>query len=485
MLWPSWDRQLFFWINGVDSTVLTAFMRFITNVDNWIPFLAAGIFLLLWMGRTRPNRQGRGRWGRAFAGRNPRIVILCLILATAASDQACYHIKRWSGRQRPCFDESISGMVDYRGDVHGNRSFPSAHASNSAALAATVSFAYPPLVPFAAALAFLVGLSRIYLGVHYPLDVITGWSIGTASALLVWLLLRKYSLRPGLIGFTNRFRYRQPAPYERPSDPWTVRSLVSLDGYSVHGYLRPGGKELVVMVHGLNGDVNAMVPPGNIFGELGCSVLIVQLRGHDGHPVPVTSGGPEEAYDLAGAIMEAVAGMGFARSSIILYGSSMGGAVAMKVAGLLGEGVAGVIVHGTFSNFFESSDMRLGVIRTRIMKLFMPAGVRNGLEVFRPGDYPGRWQRTRFVYITGERDSISPPEVSEELSGLTGGRVILLDGAGHPVWHSRSWSAIQIRSAFTEALGFIRGESSGNIIVDAAGRASAEFDVNSATGRGK
>ncbi|MCK4807709.1 MAG: phosphatase PAP2 family protein, partial [Candidatus Aegiribacteria sp.] len=167
MIWPAWDRSVFLAVNGIDSGFLTAVMRFISNVDNWIPFLAGYILLLLWWGRTRPHPSTGNRWERAFTSRNPRIVLLCLIIATAGSDQICYHLKRDVGRARPCFEESISLQVNYRGDVYGNKSFPSAHSANSASLATVTALAYPPLAPFAFLVAALVGISRIYLGVHY------------------------------------------------------------------------------------------------------------------------------------------------------------------------------------------------------------------------------------------------------------------------------------------------------------------------------
>ncbi len=107
MLWPAWDRSVFLAVNGIDSGFLTAVMRFITNVDNWIPVLAAYILMLLWWGRTRPHPSSGSRWKRAFAGRNPRVVLLCLIIATAGSDQICYHLKRDVGRARPCFERAL------------------------------------------------------------------------------------------------------------------------------------------------------------------------------------------------------------------------------------------------------------------------------------------------------------------------------------------------------------------------------------------
>ncbi len=469
MLWPAWDRSVFLAVNGIDSSFLTAIMRFMSNVDNWIPILAGYIMLLLWWGRTRPHLSTGSRWKRAFARRNPRIVILCLIIATAGSDQICYHLKHHVGRARPCFEESISMQVNYRGEVYGSRSFPSAHSANSASLAFVTALAYPPLAPFAFLLSALVGLSRIYLGVHYPVDVLTGWGIGMFTALCVWLIFRKMASRPGLIGFTNRFRCRQPVTSPFPAVPWQPVRVESLDGYQMKGYFLGGGEDLAVIVHGLHENIGSMVHPGELFRRMGFSVFLVPLRGHDDHPVAVSYGGPAEAYDLAGVLKHAGADMGFDRRRTVIYGSSMGGAIALKVAGLLGESIAGVISHGVFNNFFEASVSRMGRLKTVILKLFMPAGVRYGLKVFVPCDYVGQPLKTRFVYISGTRDRISPPETGVRLAEETDGLALILDGAGHPAWQYDEWSRPQMEATLNEAIKFIRGMDTEHLSVDGSG----------------
>jgi len=469
MLWPAWDRSLFFTLNGIDSGFLTAVMRFVSNVDNWIPFLAGFILLLLWWGRTRPRFPSGNRWQRAFARRNPRIVLLCLIIAAAGSDQICYHIKHGVNRARPCFEESISSQVNYRGDVHGNRSFPSAHAANSASLATVTALAYPPLAPFAFIVSAFVGFSRIYLGVHYPVDVLTGWSIGVLAGLFVWLIFRKKVSRPGLIGFTNVFRYRQPDTYPLPSPPWQPVDARSLDGYRIRGYFLKGGDDLAVVVHGLHGAIGAMVHPGELIGRMGFSVFLVPLRGHDNHPVAVTSGGPAEAYDIAGVLLHVRDVMGFDRSRTLIYGSSMGGAASMKVSGLLGEKIAGVILHGVYSNFFDAALSRMGRIKTAILKLFLPTGVMNGLKDFKPFDYISQPQVARFVYINGTRDRISPPDTGEELADKTEGLSLILDGAGHPAWLQDRWSRPQMEAVLKVAVKYIQGIDMEHLSVDGSG----------------
>ena len=64
-------------------------------------------------------------------------------------------------------------------------SFPSGHSATAAAGALTLSALYPSFAPLLSAAAFLVVLSRVYLGVHFPFDVLAGVAIGTTTAIVV------------------------------------------------------------------------------------------------------------------------------------------------------------------------------------------------------------------------------------------------------------------------------------------------------------
>jgi undecaprenyl-diphosphatase len=67
-------------------------------------------------------------------------------------------------------------------------SFPSGHSASAAAGVITLSAIYPAFAPALVLSGFLVALSRIYLGVHYPFDVLAGILIGTATAAVVLIL---------------------------------------------------------------------------------------------------------------------------------------------------------------------------------------------------------------------------------------------------------------------------------------------------------
>jgi undecaprenyl-diphosphatase len=103
-------------------------------------------------------------------------------------------LKSWIARPRP---ELVPHLVQVT-----NASFPSGHAMISSAVYLTLALmlaesmprdgwrsraARVAVVAFFSALAVLIGMSRVYLGVHWPSDVLAGWCFGTAWALLVWM----------------------------------------------------------------------------------------------------------------------------------------------------------------------------------------------------------------------------------------------------------------------------------------------------------
>lgn len=119
---------------------------------------------------------------------------LTLIAVAAGTGLVMTFLKPLYDRERPTVVTHI--------DPPGGLSFPSGHSMLSAALYLTLammiarSLEHRRLRMFAVAtgafIAFLIGLSRIYLGVHYPSDVIAGWTVGAAWALLVGITTRRF-----------------------------------------------------------------------------------------------------------------------------------------------------------------------------------------------------------------------------------------------------------------------------------------------------
>jgi undecaprenyl-diphosphatase len=128
---------------------------------------------------------GRRRW-QALATTAAAILITFLIVDHVA--------KPLVGRERPFAAAPAVPVIGGRPD---DPSFPSGHAANAAAGAFTLSASVPQLAPFWWALAAAIAYSRVYVGVHYPIDVIAGAAAGTLIAAGVEAVARTWRGRRG------------------------------------------------------------------------------------------------------------------------------------------------------------------------------------------------------------------------------------------------------------------------------------------------
>jgi undecaprenyl-diphosphatase len=104
-------------------------------------------------------------------------------VAIAASWTAAEGAKYLFNRTRPfLWDTEIAPLIR----TPSSSSFPSGHSATAAAGALTLSVLYPPLAPVLVLAALLVVLSRVYLGVHFPFDVLAGIFIGLLTSAVVF-----------------------------------------------------------------------------------------------------------------------------------------------------------------------------------------------------------------------------------------------------------------------------------------------------------
>ncbi len=169
-----WDTWLFHLINvRTANPVFDVVMPFITEKTPLIYVVGALWLVLFW----RARRRGR-------------IVAVATLVVIAMSDQASANLfKSVFGRTRPPFSlDSVRLLVD----TTRSFSFPSAHASNAFAVASFVSSFYRRPRVWLYVAATLLAYSRVYVGVHYPTDVLAGAALGLAIGLGMAYMLRRF-----------------------------------------------------------------------------------------------------------------------------------------------------------------------------------------------------------------------------------------------------------------------------------------------------
>jgi undecaprenyl-diphosphatase len=172
-----WDESLFLWFNQFHHDALDPVVFFLTQTYPWIPLYIFLIFLV-WKAHGK-----QGWW-----------VILGVLLAVLLADQSTSALmKPFFERLRPCHEVLLNGMVHNYGRCGGMYGFASSHAANSFAIATTMylglSFRFPS-IKWLFLWAVLFSYTRIYLGVHYPGDVIVGGIVGILSGLAAFYIFK-------------------------------------------------------------------------------------------------------------------------------------------------------------------------------------------------------------------------------------------------------------------------------------------------------
>ncbi len=190
------DQKLFLFLNSLNSPFWDQIMHAISGKLIWAPLYLA---ILIYMGV---------RYKRKFL-----IIILFIILAVTLADQISVQLfKNTFQRLRPCHEPALQGMIHlFNGECGGKYGFVSSHAANSFNIALlTLLFIrkrwYTISIIF---WALIIGYSRVYLGVHYPGDVICGSLVG---ALVGWGCYLLYKLTDNRILQNSSYFKNIPEP---------------------------------------------------------------------------------------------------------------------------------------------------------------------------------------------------------------------------------------------------------------------------------
>lgn len=188
------DRQIFLELNSsFHNPWLDQLMMFLSMTTAWIPLYLFLLYLLI-------KNYGKQTW----------LILLAVALTILLADQITSSImKPFFERLRPSHEPSLAERVyivnQYRGGKFG---FASSHAANTFGIATLmwlVLKAYRPWINLLFLWTVGVGYTRIYLGVHYPGDILAGFFIGFLCALAAFFLLmmlrnfaaRRSTLDPG------------------------------------------------------------------------------------------------------------------------------------------------------------------------------------------------------------------------------------------------------------------------------------------------
>jgi undecaprenyl-diphosphatase len=154
------DLMIFYFFNHTISLpILDKFFSLITSVNNW--YIA--YVILLGISWTKGGKRGK-------------IAVIGVILLIIVSDQTGYRLlKELFARPRPC--DILTDVITPVGCT-GTYSFPSNHALNNFAASFFFYKLFPKLKWVLFITAGLVAISRVYLGLHYPSDIIGGALIG-------------------------------------------------------------------------------------------------------------------------------------------------------------------------------------------------------------------------------------------------------------------------------------------------------------------
>lgn len=179
------EYEWFLWLNSLHTPLMDKVMYAITHRYTFIPLYIFLIYLVFRVVKNQPFQK-----------------LAYILLSVGLADRVTSGLmKPYFQRLRPCHDPAISNLVHTVTDCGGQFGFVSSHAANTFALAFCYYLLFKGLMKLNIAIKFIiiflfiwaiiVSYSRIYIGVHYPTDVIVGGLVGSLISIFLFILLNK------------------------------------------------------------------------------------------------------------------------------------------------------------------------------------------------------------------------------------------------------------------------------------------------------
>ena len=181
-----YDTSLFLFLNKLHNSFFDEIMYWASHKFFWIPLYAFFLYLLY----------------RYYGLKKMAVLALLIIITFALTNTISVEaFKKVFERLRPCHNEQIAHLVHlYKEGCGGQFGFLSSHAANVFGLATLMGIFLKGKVKYimwyVIGWASFVSYSRIYLGKHYPLDIICGALLGILIALLVYVVAKRIYNKP-------------------------------------------------------------------------------------------------------------------------------------------------------------------------------------------------------------------------------------------------------------------------------------------------
>jgi membrane-associated phospholipid phosphatase len=174
------DTDIFLKIHvGLSNGFFDWLMPYLRNPKVWIPLYIFIIFISI----------------KTYKKQGYFLIFMLLVTFGIADFTSATLIKKNVKRIRPCNEITLRTQIIHRVPCGSGYSFPSAHATNHFALAIFLIGAFyhrwKPVLPWALFWATSISFAQVYVGVHYPIDVISGALLGTVIGLLVTFIYKK------------------------------------------------------------------------------------------------------------------------------------------------------------------------------------------------------------------------------------------------------------------------------------------------------